>query len=93
MPAIAGGAGRIGALGDDPFHFQGAGMVVEGLAMPDLMIAEVQGRASTGQQTTKALLPLLKRPRAKGFAVEVKEIEQEKDESGAVTGIGPRKVC
>ena len=62
-------------------------MVVEGLAAPDLMITEVQGRALSGQQNAKAILPLLKRPRAKGFAIEVEEIEQEKDESVALTEV------
>jgi hypothetical protein len=62
-------------------------MVVEGLAAPDLMIAEMQGRALSGQHNAKALLALLKRPCAKGFAVEMEEVEQEKDESIAVTGV------
>jgi hypothetical protein len=41
----------------------------------------------TRQQNAKALLPLLKRPRAKGFAIEVEEIEQEEDERIAVAGV------
>ena len=62
-------------------------MVVEGLPAPDLVIAEVQRRACARQQVAKALLPLPKRPRADGFAIEVEEIEQEKDESIAVAGV------
>ena len=61
--------------------------IVEGLAAPDLMITDVQRRALSGQQNAKAILPLLKRPRVKGFAIEVEEIEQEKDERIALACI------
>ena len=65
-------------------------MVVESLAARDLVIAVVQRRALTGYQNAQALLPLLKRQRVDGFAIEVEEIEQEKDESTAVTGLEQR---
>jgi len=48
--AIAGSVGRFDPLRDDPFYFQGAGMVVESLPATDLVIAEMQRRACIGQQ-------------------------------------------
>jgi hypothetical protein len=62
-------------------------MVVEGLAVSDLVIAEVQGRACIRQQPAQAFLAFHKRHRSDRFAIEVEEIEQEKDESAAVTGV------
>jgi hypothetical protein len=62
-------------------------MLIEGPAAPDLMIAELEWRARAQQQVAKALLPLREWPRADGFAIEVEEIKQEKDESVAVTGV------
>jgi hypothetical protein len=86
--AIAGRVGRIGALRDDPLQLQGAGMVVEGPAAPDLMIAVLQRRAGVRQQFVEALLPLRKRPRADGLVIEVQEVEQEKDQGLGVARVG-----
>jgi hypothetical protein len=52
------------------------------------VIAEVQRRTRVREQFAKAFLPIPKRQRVKGFAIEVEEIEQEKDESVAVTRVG-----
>ena len=68
-------------LRDNPFHFQSAGMVVERPAAPDLVIAEMQRRARARQQRAQALFPFRNRHRGDRFAIEVEEIEQEKDES------------
>ena len=59
-------------------------MVVDGPAAPDLMIAELKGDARMRQQFAEAFLPLRKRPRADGFAIEVEEVKQEKNKSIAV---------
>jgi hypothetical protein len=67
--AIAGNVGRIDPLRDDPFHFQGAGVVVEGSPAPDLVIAEMQRRASTRQQGTKTFFPLRNRHRGDRLAI------------------------
>src|SRR6516225_12497018 len=42
--AIAGSVGRVDPLRDDPFDFQGAGMIVESPPASDLVIAEMQRR-------------------------------------------------
>jgi hypothetical protein len=62
-------------------------MVVKGPPAAGLVIAEVQRRARARQQRAKALLPFFKRFRADGFAIEVEEIEQNKDERIAVARI------
>jgi hypothetical protein len=62
-------------------------MVVESPPAPDLVIAEVQRRAYIGQQEAQGFLPLRKLQRGNRFAIEVEEIEQEKDESAAVASI------
>src|SRR5205807_5858552 len=85
--AIARRVERIDPLRNDPFHFQGAGTVVESLAAPDLMVTEVQRRTRAQEQVEKTLLPIPKRQRVNGFAVEVEEIEQEKHESIAVAAV------
>jgi hypothetical protein len=61
-------------------------LFVESPPTPDLVIAEVQERVSSGQQSAKTLLPLPKRQRANGFAIEVEQIEQEEHQSTA-TGV------
>src|SRR6516225_11844068 len=48
---------------------QPAGAIIKGLPASDLVVAEVQERVSSGQQSAKMLLPLPKRQRAKGFAI------------------------
>lgn len=60
---------------------------MEGPPAPDLVIAELKGGACIGQQFAEAFLPLRQRPHADGFAIEVEEIEQEKDEGVAFTGV------
>ena len=87
MPAIARSVGCIDALRNDPFHLQSAGLFIKGPPATDLVIAVVHGRACIRQQNAKAFLPLLKRLCADGLAVEVKEIEQEKDERFTVPRI------
>jgi hypothetical protein len=54
--AIAGSAGRIYPLRDDPFHFQGAGVIVEGSPVPDMVIAEMLRRAGARQQGARRSL-------------------------------------
>jgi hypothetical protein len=87
VPAIAGRVGRIDPFRDDPFHFQGAGAVVKGLPAADLVIAVVQRRNRARKQVTKTLLPIRKRQRVNGFAIEVEEIEQEKHQSIAIAAV------
>jgi hypothetical protein len=82
-----GSVGRIDPLRDDPFHFQGAGMIVESPSAPDLVIVEMQRRAGTQQQSAKTFFPLRNRHRGDRFAIKVEEIEQEEDESAAVAGV------
>jgi hypothetical protein len=53
-------------------------------AVPDLVIAVVQGRTRIRQQGSKLRLPLNQRPRAQIFAIEVQKIEQEEDQRGGV---------
>src|SRR5215472_6444221 len=60
-------------------------MAVEGRSLSDLVIAELQQRVSSGQQSAKAFFPL-RELRANGFAIEMKEIEQEERQSVA-TGV------
>jgi hypothetical protein len=72
---IAGSVGRINPLRDDPFDFQPAGMIVEDLPAPVLVIAEMQRRARTRQQRVQAFLALRNRHWSDRFAVEVEEIE------------------
>src|SRR6267378_3306170 len=62
-------------------------MLVEFPAPPDLVIAELKRDAHLRQQRPEALLPFFERHRADGFAIEVEEIEQEEDQSIAVTGV------
>jgi hypothetical protein len=83
-----GGIGRFGALRNDSFQLQATGILIKGLAAPDLVIAEVQRRARTRKQLAEALLAFRKRPRADGLAIEVQEIEQEKDQGLGVARIG-----
>src|SRR5207302_10935288 len=78
---------RIDPLRDDPFHFQGAGMIVDSPPASDLVIADMQRRASTRQQGAKTFFPLRNRHRGDRFTIEVEEIEQEKDESAAVARV------
>src|SRR5262249_30704669 len=63
---ITGSVWRIDPLRDDPFDFQPAGMIVEGLPAPDLVIAVMQRRTCIGQQGAKASLLSMK-----GLAVMV----------------------
>jgi hypothetical protein len=85
--AIARRVGRIDLLRDDPFYFQGAGAVVKGLPVADLVIAVVQRRACLQKERLKALLPIPKMQRVDGFAIEVEEIKQEKHQSVAVAAV------
>jgi hypothetical protein len=62
-------------------------MVVEGLPAPDLVIAEMQEPACVREQGAKAFFPLLQRPRAKGLAIEMEEIEQKEDQRLGVTRV------
>ena len=55
--------------------------------MPDPVIAEMQGRAYIGQQRAQAFLALRNRHRGGRFAIEMEQIEQEKDERLAVAGV------
>src|SRR5215471_13577700 len=66
---------------------QGAGLIVESTPAPDLVIAEMQRRASTPQQAAKTFFPLRNRHRGDRFTIEVEEIEQEKDGSAAVARV------
>ena len=84
---MPGGVGRVDPLRDDPFDFKRAGMIVEGPPVRDLVIAVVQTGTCIGQQGAKALLPLAERFRGDGFAIEVQDIEEEKDERVGVTGV------
>jgi hypothetical protein len=47
----------------------------------------MKGRARTREQVAKTFFPLRKRHRTDGFAIEMEEIEQEKDECTTVTGV------
>jgi hypothetical protein len=60
---------------------------VKGSPAPDLMIAELKRGARMRQERAEALFPLFKRHRADGFAIEMEEIEQEEDQSIAVTSV------
>jgi hypothetical protein len=62
-------------------------MIVESPPAPDLAIAEVQGRPDARQQHAQAFLSLRQRHRGDGFAIEMEEIEQEKDERAAVSDV------
>src|SRR5262245_5501020 len=62
-------------------------MIVEGSPAPDLVIAEMQGRAYIRQQPAQPFLAFRNRRRGDRFAIEVEEIEKEKDESAAVPGV------
>jgi hypothetical protein len=66
---------------------QGACAVVEGPPTADLVIAEVQWRTHVRKQVAKTLLPIPKRQRVNGFAIEVEEIKQEKHQSIAVAAV------
>src|SRR5262249_58409032 len=79
--------GTIAPFGDDPSDLRGAGMFVEGPPASDLVIAEMQRRPSPRQQGAKTFFPLRNRHRGDRFAIEVEEIEQEKDESAAVARV------
>ena len=56
-------------------------------AMPDLVIAIVQGRVCIRQQFGEPRLALDERPRIEILAVEVQKIEQEEDQRGRVAAI------
>ena len=62
-------------------------MILEAPPAPDLVIAEVQRRGRTRQQHAQTFLALRKRHGGNRGAIEVKQIEKEKDESAAVTGV------
>jgi hypothetical protein len=51
------------------------------------VIAEVQWRTHVRKQVAKTLLPIPKRQRVNGFAIEVEEIKQEKHQSIAVAAV------
>jgi hypothetical protein len=51
------------------------------------VIAEVQRRARARKHVAKTLLPIPKRQRVNGFAIEVEQIEQKKHESIAVAAV------
>jgi hypothetical protein len=57
-------------------------------AVPDLVIAVVQGRVRVRKQGGEPRLPLDQRPRTEIFAVEVQKIEQEEDQRGGVAAVG-----
>ena len=57
-------------------------------AVPDLVIAVVQGRTRIRQQRGEARLALNQWPHAQIFAVEVQKIEQEEDERGGIAAVG-----
>jgi hypothetical protein len=59
----------------------------KGSPAPDLVIAEGQNRVRIRQHVAQPFLPLLKRSRCNGRAVEVDEIEQEKDECFGVARV------
>src|SRR4029077_5813594 len=82
--------GRVRTLGDDAFQRQPAGPRIELRALPDLVIAVLQGRTSFRQQISKSLLSLTQRRGADHLAVEVQQIKQEEDESGGVARIRSR---
>ena len=63
---------------------------MEPAAMPDLVIAIVQGRVCIRQQFGEPRLALDERPRIEILAVEVQKIEQEEDERGGVAAVGRR---
>jgi hypothetical protein len=56
-------------------------------AAPDLVVAELQRRTCLRQKLPKPLLPLLDRLRTDSLAVEMQQVEQEKDECLAVPGV------
>jgi hypothetical protein len=85
--AIAGRVARVGPLRDNPFQLQGARMLVETPATPGLIVAVFKRRKRPRQQRAKTLLPYFKRLRADGFAVEMEQVEQEKDERLAVARV------
>src|SRR5438105_2644475 len=45
----------------------------------DLVIAELQRRAGSRQQTSEPLLPVPKRCRSERLAVQIEQVEQEED--------------
>ena len=57
-------------------------------AMPDLVIAIVQGRVCIRQQFGEPRLALDERPRIEILAVEVQKIEQEEDECSGIAAAG-----
>jgi len=59
-------------------------------AVPDLVMAVVQGRTRIRQQRGEARLALNQRPHTQIFAVEVQNIEQEEDERGGIAAVGCR---
>jgi hypothetical protein len=59
-------------------------MLIEGPAAPDLVL-NCRGELGLRQKLPKALLALPERPWADGRAVEMEEVEQEKDERIAVS--------
>jgi hypothetical protein len=61
---------------------------VECAAVPKLVIAVMQRRRRIRQQRGERVLTLDQRTRAEIFAVEVKKIEQEEDESGGIAAVG-----
>ena len=62
-------------------------MIVKGPPAPDLVITEMQERVRMRQHLAQALLPLPEWSCRDGLAVEVKEVEQEKDERFGVTRV------
>jgi len=62
-------------------------MLVEIPAAPGLIIAVLKRRTRLRQERAKTFLPLVERPSAGGFAIEVEQVEQEKDERLGVTGV------
>ena len=60
---------------------------MEPAAMPDLVIAIVQGRVCIRQQFGEPRLALDERPRIEILAVEVQKIEQEEDERRRVAAV------
>ena len=88
--AIAGRISRIVTFGDDALERHGAGLFMGRAAMPDLLIAILQGRVRIRQECSKPRLPFNQRPRAQIFAVEMEKIEKEESEHRGIAPVGCR---
>ena len=71
-----------------PSSFKVTRVFVKGVAVPELVIAELQQRVRIPQQVVKALLALPQRPRADVVAIEVQEVEQEEYQRPVIACLG-----